>query len=82
MESLPCSLVTVSVQNKAGSAIVAFARECGALLENSPDVFNITWFSNEAHLRLNDYNTIKVSDFGSNRIQCLPLPIHRIHKEL
>jgi hypothetical protein len=33
----------------------ALAREYAALLEDSPGVLNVTWFSDEAHLHLNGY---------------------------
>jgi hypothetical protein len=53
MENLSSRLVVVSLQHATESAIVGiwrrrgFAREYGALLEETPGVLDVTWFSDE-----------------------------------
>jgi hypothetical protein len=60
----------------------AFAREYGGLLDDSPGVLNVAWFSSEAQFHLDGYIKKKKSDFGHQRIQGLPLPTHYIQREL
>jgi hypothetical protein len=61
----------------------AFVRTCGALLEDNRATLNVTRFSVEAYFQLDCCtNKKKMSDFGLQRIQGLPLPTHSIWSQL